>query len=75
VGDFLPGYEAIAFWGIGAPRNTPADIIDRLNRQINAGLSDPKLKTPLADGGATVLLGSPADFGKFIASETEKWPT
>jgi tripartite-type tricarboxylate transporter receptor subunit TctC len=73
VGDFVPGYEASAFWGVGAPRNTPAAIIDKLNREINAGLSDPKLKTLLADGGATVLAGSPADFGKFIAGETEKW--
>ena len=73
VGDFVPGYEASAFWGVGAPRNTPADIIDTLNREINAGLSDPKLRTRLAEGGGTVFAGSPADFGKFIAGETEKW--
>ena len=73
VGDFVPGYEASAFWGVGAPRNTPAEIIDKLNKEINAGLSDPKLKARLAEGGGTVLAGSPADFGKLIADETEKW--
>ena len=73
VGDFVPGYEASAFWGIGAPRNTPAEIVDKLNKEINAGLSDPKLRTRLAEGGGTVFAGSPADFGKFIADETEKW--
>jgi tripartite-type tricarboxylate transporter receptor subunit TctC len=73
VGDFVPGYEASAFWGVGAPRNTPAEIIDKLNKEINAGLSDPKLRTRITDGGATVLAGSPADFGKFIGEETEKW--
>jgi tripartite-type tricarboxylate transporter receptor subunit TctC len=73
VGEFVPGYEASAFWGVGAPRNTPAEIIDRLNKEINAGLSDPKLTRPLTEGGGTVLAGSPADFGKFISDETEKW--
>lgn len=73
AGDFVPGYEASAFWGVGAPRNTPADIIDKLNREINAGLSDPELRRRLTDGGGTVLAGSPADFGKFIGNETEKW--
>ena len=73
VGDFLPGYEASAWLGVGAPKNTPAEIIDQLNREINAGLADPKMKTRLADLGGTVLPGSPADFGKFIAKETEKW--
>jgi tripartite-type tricarboxylate transporter receptor subunit TctC len=73
VGDFVPGYEASAFWGIGAPGNTPAEIIDKLNKEINAGLSDPKLTTRLAEGGGTVLAGSPADFGKLIVDETEKW--
>src|SRR5262249_44420073 len=67
VGDFVPGYEASAFWGVGAPRNTPAEIIDRLNKEINAGLADPKLKARLVDLGGTVLAGSPADFGKLIA--------
>ena len=73
VGDFVPGYEASAFWGVGAPRNTPAEIIDKLNKEINAGLSDPELRRRLAEGGGIVLAGSPADFGKFIGDETEKW--
>jgi tripartite-type tricarboxylate transporter receptor subunit TctC len=73
VGDFLPGYEASAWFGVAAPRNTPAEIVDVLNREINAGLADPKLKARLADLGGTVLPGSPADFGKLIAEETEKW--
>jgi tripartite-type tricarboxylate transporter receptor subunit TctC len=73
VGDFLAGYEASAWFGVAAPRNTPAEIVDVLNREINAGLADPKLKARLADLGATVLPGSPADFGKLIAEETEKW--
>jgi len=73
VGDFVPGYEASAFWGIGAPRNTPAEIIDKLNKEINAVLSGPEPKRRLAEGGGTVLVGSPADFGKFVGDETEKW--
>jgi tripartite-type tricarboxylate transporter receptor subunit TctC len=73
VGDFLPGYEASIWFGVGAPRNTPSGIVDRLNREINAGLADPALKARLADLGGTVLAGSPADFGKLIAEETEKW--
>jgi len=73
VGDFVPGYEASSFWGIGVPRNTPADIIDTLNKAINAGLSDPELRRRLSNGGGTVFAGSPADFGKFIGDETEKW--
>ena len=73
VGDFLPGYEASVFLGVGAPKNTPAEIIDKLNTEINAGLADPKIKARLADLGATVLVRSPADFGKLIAEETEKW--
>ena len=73
VSDFVPGYEASAWYGIGAPRNTPAEIVDKLNKEINAALSDPKIKTRLADLGGTVLSGSPADFGKLIADETEKW--
>ena len=59
--------------GVGAPKNTPAEIIDKLNKEINAGLADPKIKARLADLGGTVLAGSPADFGKLIADETEKW--
>ena len=73
VGDFVPGYEASAWVGLGAPKNTPAEIIDKLNKEINAGLADPKIKARLADLGGTVLPGSPADFGKLIADETEKW--
>jgi tripartite-type tricarboxylate transporter receptor subunit TctC len=73
VSDFVPGYEASAWYGIGAPRNAPAEIVDKLNKEINAALSDPKIKARLADLGGTVLSGSPADFGKLIADETEKW--
>jgi tripartite-type tricarboxylate transporter receptor subunit TctC len=73
VAEFVPGYEA-SFWaGLGAPRNTPAEIIDKLNREINAALADPKIKARLADLGGTGLAGSPADFGNLIAEETEKW--
>jgi tripartite-type tricarboxylate transporter receptor subunit TctC len=73
VGDFLPGYEASDWYGICAPKGTPIEIIDRLNAQINAGLADPKLKARLADLGGTPLPGTPAEFGKLIADETEKW--
>jgi tripartite-type tricarboxylate transporter receptor subunit TctC len=73
VSEFVPGYEASFWYGIGAPRNTPAEIIDRLNKEINAGLADPKIKARLADFGGTPLVGSPADFGKLIADDTEKW--
>jgi tripartite-type tricarboxylate transporter receptor subunit TctC len=73
VSDFVPGYEASAFWGVGGPRNTPAEIIDKLNNEINAALADPQLKARFADLGGTVIAGSPADFGKFVGDETEKW--
>ena len=73
VSEFVPGYEASFWWGVGAPKNTPAEIMDRLNREINAGLADPKMKARLADLGGTMLPGTPADFGKLIADETEKW--
>jgi tripartite-type tricarboxylate transporter receptor subunit TctC len=73
VNDFVSGYEASAVFGLGAPRNTPAEIIDILNKEINAALADPNMKARLADLGGTVLAGSPADFGKLIAEETEKW--
>jgi tripartite-type tricarboxylate transporter receptor subunit TctC len=73
VGDFVPGYEASSLFGVGVPKNTPAEIIDRLNREINAGVADPKMKRRLADLGGTVLAGSSADFAKIIAEETEKW--
>ena len=73
VGEFVPGYEASGWSGIGSPKNTPSQIIDTLNKEINAGLADPKLKAQLADLGGTVLVGSPTDFGKLIAKEAEKW--
>jgi tripartite-type tricarboxylate transporter receptor subunit TctC len=73
VGEFVPGFEASAWYGFGAPKNTPTAIIDRLNREINAALADPKMKARLADLGNTVLTGSPADFGKLIAEDIEKW--
>jgi tripartite-type tricarboxylate transporter receptor subunit TctC len=73
LGEFVPKYEAGTWVGIGAPRNAPAEIVDKLNRQINVALADPKTKAQLADLGATVLPGSPGDFGKLIAEDTEKW--
>jgi tripartite-type tricarboxylate transporter receptor subunit TctC len=73
MGEFVPGYEASQWFGIGAPKNTPGDIVDKLNREINAGLADPKIKARLADLGGEVLALSPADFAKLIAEETEKW--
>jgi tripartite-type tricarboxylate transporter receptor subunit TctC len=73
VGDFVPGYETSAWAGVGAPKNTPADIVDRLNKEINAVLADSKSKARLADFGASLLAGSPADFGRFLADEVEKW--
>jgi len=73
VGDFVPGYETGIWFGVSAPRNTPAEIVDKLNKEISAGLVAPKMKTRLADVGGTALSGSPADFGKLIADKTEKW--
>jgi tripartite-type tricarboxylate transporter receptor subunit TctC len=73
VGDFVPGYEASGFAGIGAPRNTPAEIIDKLNRELNAGLADSKIKKRIVELGGTVVGGTPAEFGKIIADATEKW--
>jgi len=73
VGEFVPGYEASTWWGVGAPRNTPVEVINKLNREINEALADPKIKARLADLGGAVLPGSPAEFGKLIADETEKW--
>ena len=73
LSDFLPGYEGSGWIGIGAPKATPAEIIDKLNREINAGLGDPKIKARLADLGGAVLPGSPADFGRLIVDETEMW--
>jgi len=73
VSDSLPGYEASGWWGVGAPRGTPAEIIDRLNTTINAALADPNIEARLADMGGAPLTGSPADFRKLIAADTEKW--
>jgi tripartite-type tricarboxylate transporter receptor subunit TctC len=73
IGEFVPGYEASSIFGLGAPKNTPAEIVDRLNKEINAALVDPKFKAQLANLDGAVLGGSPADFGKLLADETEKW--
>jgi tripartite-type tricarboxylate transporter receptor subunit TctC len=73
VSDFVPGFEASFWWGVGAPRNTPAEIIGRLNKEINAGLADQALQARLTGLGATMLPGSPEDFGALIARDTEKW--
>jgi tripartite-type tricarboxylate transporter receptor subunit TctC len=73
VGEFVPGYEASGWFGVGAPRKTPAEIVDRLNQEINAGLADSKLKARFADLGAAVFVSSPSGFAKHIAEETEKW--
>jgi tripartite-type tricarboxylate transporter receptor subunit TctC len=73
IGEFLPGFEASAWQGVGAPKNTPTEIIHKLNKEINAALADPKMRARFADLGGTVLPGSPADFGTLIADETEKW--
>jgi len=73
MGEFVPGYEAPTWYGVGVPKNTPAEIIGKLNQEVNAALADPKVKARLADLGGTPLPGSPAEFGKLIAEETEKW--
>ena len=73
VSDVLPGYEATLVTGLGAPRNTPADIVGRLNKEINAGLADPAMKAKLAELGNEPVAMTPADFGKLLADETEKW--
>ncbi|HEY7243931.1 MAG TPA: tripartite tricarboxylate transporter substrate binding protein [Xanthobacteraceae bacterium] len=73
MGEFLPGYEASIWFGVGAPRGTPAEIVDKLNREINAGLADPKVKARLADLGADSMPMTPADYGKLIADEIGKW--
>jgi tripartite-type tricarboxylate transporter receptor subunit TctC len=73
VDEFVPGYEASGWFGLGAPKNTPSQIIDQLNEAINAGLADPTIKARLADLGGTPLVGTPADFSKLITDETEKW--
>ena len=73
VGEFVPGFEASAQFGLGAPRRTPSAIVDRLNREVNAGLADPELRGKLVELGGTVVASSPAEFAKLIAEETEKW--
>jgi tripartite-type tricarboxylate transporter receptor subunit TctC len=73
VAEVVLGFEASSWFGVGAPKNTPAEIVDKLNKDINAGLVDPKIKARLADLGGSVLALSPADFGKLIAEEIEKW--
>jgi tripartite-type tricarboxylate transporter receptor subunit TctC len=73
VGDFVPGYEASVIFGLGAPRNTPVEIVDRLNREINAALADASMKARIAASGASVLASSPTEFGRLIADEIKKW--
>jgi tripartite-type tricarboxylate transporter receptor subunit TctC len=73
VGEFVPGYEASVWFGLGVPKGTPAEVINKLNQEINAALTDIKIKARMAESGGTVLPGSPADFGRLIAEETEKW--
>ena len=73
VGEFVPGYEASPWFGVGAPKRTASEIVEKLNKEINAALADSKMKARLADMGGTALPGLPADFGKLIAAETEKW--
>jgi tripartite-type tricarboxylate transporter receptor subunit TctC len=73
VGEFVPDYEASNWYGVGAPKATSAEIVEKLNKEVNAGLADPKIKARFVDLGGDVLALSPADFGKLIADETEKW--
>ena len=73
VADFVPGFEASAWFGMGVPKGTPAEIVDKLNKAVNAALADPKIKARLADMGGMLIAGSPADFGRLLADETEKW--
>jgi tripartite-type tricarboxylate transporter receptor subunit TctC len=73
LGETMPGYDVSVWYGVGAPKNTPGEIIEKLNREINAGLADPKMKAQLSDLGGTPFAGSPGDFGKLIADETETW--
>jgi len=73
VDEFVPGYEASAWLGLGAPKSTPAEIIDKLNKEVNAALADPRTKARITGLGGTVLRGSPTEFGTLIAEETEKW--
>src|SRR5262249_24810757 len=73
IADFVPGYEALGWLGVVAPRDTPAAIIDTLNQAINAGLADPRIRQTIADWGEVIFAGSSAEFGKFLAAENEKW--
>ena len=73
VAEFVPDFEASDWTGLGVPKNTPTEIIERLNKEVNAALADPTMKARLADLGGTVISGSPQDFRKFVAEETEKW--
>ena len=73
MSEFIPGYEASGFYGLAAPKNTPAEIVDKLNNEINAALADPKMKAQLAEFGGVPMPMTPADFGRLIADETEKW--
>jgi tripartite-type tricarboxylate transporter receptor subunit TctC len=73
VGEFVPGYESTTWYGVGVPKSTPAEVVDKLNKEINASLADPTMKARFADLGGTVIAGSPADFAKLIADDTEKW--
>jgi tripartite-type tricarboxylate transporter receptor subunit TctC len=73
IAEFLPGYEASGWYGVAAPAGTPPDVVARLNKEVNAALADPGMRKRLDDLGCGVFAGSPADFGKFIADETEKW--
>ena len=73
VSDFVPGFEAGSWWGVAAPKSTPAEIIERLNKAFNAALADPKVRTRLAELGTTPLEFSPGEFGTFVEAETEKW--
>ena len=73
LGETMPGYEVSVWYGVVAPGNTPGEIIEKLNREINAGLADPKLRVQLSDLGGAPFPGSPSDFGSFLADETERW--
>jgi tripartite-type tricarboxylate transporter receptor subunit TctC len=73
VGEFVPGYEVSVWYGVGAPKGTPTDVINKINKEINAGLADPRMMARFRDLGGIAMAGSPADFGKLIADETEKW--
>jgi tripartite-type tricarboxylate transporter receptor subunit TctC len=73
VAEFVPGYEASAWYGLGTPKNTPTEVIEKLNREMNASLADPKMKARFADLAGTPIPGSPADFGKLLAVEAQKW--